>query len=158
MRKRLLTVASLFLFLAFGFVSAASAQTGGVTGTVADAETGETIPGANVQIVELNRGAATNPEGVYEITNVSSGTYTLRVSFVGYQVFQTPIEIPADETITRDIELEPGAIGLDEVVVTGYSQRRRADITGAVTSVESAEIQDVPVQNLSSSCRAVPRV
>src|SRR6056297_974541 len=98
MRKQLLTVASLFLFLAFGFVSAASAQTGGVTGTVADAETGETIPGANVQIVELNRGAATNPDGVYEITSVSAGSYTLRVSFVGYQVFQTPIEIPEDET------------------------------------------------------------
>jgi len=147
MRKRLLTLASLFLALAFGFVSVASAQTGGVTGTVADAETGETIPGANVQIVELNRGAATNPEGVYEITGVASGTYTLRVSFVGYQVFQTPIEIPAGEMVTRDVELESGAIGLDEVVVTGYSQRRRADITGAVSSVESAEIQDVPVQN-----------
>jgi TonB-linked SusC/RagA family outer membrane protein len=151
MLQRLLLTGAFFLGVLLSvFVfdaSIAFAQTGAVTGTVEDAETGETIPGANVQIVELQRGTATDPDGAYEIGNVPVGTHTLRVTFVGYQAFEASIEIEADETLTRNVALESGAIGLDELVVTGYSTRRRADLTGSVSSVSSEDIRDVPVQN-----------
>jgi TonB-linked SusC/RagA family outer membrane protein len=128
-------------------VPAAFAQTGTVTGTVTDAETGETIPGANVALTEINRGAATNPDGEYTISSVPVGTYTLRVSFVGYSAFETEIDVQADQTTTQDVALETGAVGLDEVVVTGYGTQRRADISGSIANVDSEEIQDIPVQN-----------
>ena len=128
-------------------VPAAFAQTGAITGTVTDAEQGETIPGANVALAELNRGAATNIDGEYTIENVPVGTYTLRVTFVGYEPFEAQVTIQANETITRDVALQTGAIGLEEVVVTGYGRQRRADVTGSISNVSSEEIADVPVQN-----------
>ena len=146
MPKQLLTLVSLLLLWA----PVAWAQTGSITGTVSDAETGETIPGANVQLVEVERGAATNPQGVYTISNVPEGSYTLRVTFVGYEAFQGEVSIEANTQTTRDIALETGAIGLDEVVVTGYGSQRRQDITGSISNVSAEEINDVPVQNTES--------
>lgn len=143
MIKKLLSALTLMAL----FVPAAFAQTGTVTGTVTDAETGETIPGANVALTEINRGAATNPDGEYTISSVPVGTYTLRVSFVGYSAFETEISVQADQTTTQDVALEAGAVGLDEVVVTGYGTQRRADVSGSIANVDVEEIQDVPVQN-----------
>jgi len=143
MIKKLLSALTLMAL----FVPAAFAQTGTVTGTVTDAETGETIPGANVALTEINRGAATNPDGEYVISSVVPGTYTLRVSFVGYSAFEAEIVVRANETTTQDAALEAGAVGLDEVVVTGYGTQRRADVSGSIANVDVQEIEDVPVQN-----------
>jgi hypothetical protein len=63
----------------------AQAQTGTIAGTVTDAETGDTLPGANIRIENTDTGASTNAEGQYEITGVEPGTYRFRVSFVGFQ-------------------------------------------------------------------------
>lgn len=121
----------------------AAAQTGTVTGTVTDAESGEPLPGANVQIVELNRGAATNVEGTYSISEVPSGEYTLRVSFVGFQTFEDNIALRTGQTLRRNVELEPDYTGLEEVVVTGIASqtsRARAEVT--VSKVDTEELQE----------------
>ena len=143
MIKKLLSALTLMALI----VPVAFAQTGTVTGTVTDAETGETIPGANVALTEINRGAATNVDGVYTINGVPVGTYTLRVSFVGYSAFEAEVSVQANQTTTQDVTLEAGAIGLDEFVVVGYGTQRRADVSGSIVNVDVQEIQDVPVQN-----------
>src|SRR5699024_8185646 len=68
-----------------------------VSGTVTDEETGEPIPGANIYISELQTGAATDAEGMYEITNIEPGTYSLTASYVGYEEYETTFDISADE-------------------------------------------------------------
>ena len=146
MLKKLLLTATLGLFI----VPMSFAQTGTVTGTVIDAETGEAVPGANAVLVEISSGAATNPNGEYTISGVVAGTYTLRVSFVGYREFETEVTIQADQTTTQDVALEAGALGLDQIVVTGYGTQRRSDISGSITTVETEEIRDIPVQNTES--------
>ena len=144
MMKRLLST----LLLCVLFVPAAVAQTGTVTGQVTEAESGETLPGVNVLLQEIDRGAATNPDGAYTISNVPVGTYTLRVSFVGYNTFETEVTIEADEVVTQNIELEAGAVGLDEVVVTGYGTAQTAgEVTGSISSISEESMQDVPVQS-----------
>ena len=145
LRKLLLTL----LVMVFG-VSFAMAQTGSITGQVIDQETGETVPGANVLLVELDRGAATDAEGTYTINNVPVGTYTLRVSFVGYQTFSQQVQIQAGETLTQNVELASAAVGLDEVVVTGYGTETKREITGSISSVSSEDIEQVPVQNTAA--------
>lgn len=144
MIKRILTAALLFSLLA----PAAWAQTGEITGTVTDGESGEIIPGVNVVLQEIDDGAATDTEGVYLIEDVPSGTYTLRATFVGYTAFETEVTIEPDQRITQDIELTPGDVGLDEVVVTGYgTEQTAAELTGSVSNVEEQDIEDVPVQS-----------
>ena len=127
------------------------AQTGTLTGTVTDSETGDPVPGANVSFVDLNRGAATDVDGNYTIGNVPVGTHTLRASFVGYQTYTTDVTIEANQAVTQDIELNSGAVGLEEVVVTGYGQRKTAgEVTGSVSNISNEDIEDVPAQNVES--------
>lgn len=144
MTRRILT-AALLLSL---FVPAAWAQSGQITGTVTDGQSEETIPGVNVAIQELQQGAVTDSEGVYLIENIPPGTYTLRASFVGYDAFETEVTVEPDQRITQNIELSPGAVGLDEVVVTGYGEEQTAaELTGSVSNVSEEEIEGVPVQS-----------
>ena len=146
--RQLVTTLATGLTLFFLFSPSASAQeTGSITGTVADAETGQTIPGVNVVLVGENLGSATDVDGRYTIPDVPAGTYTLSASFVGYETAEAEITVAAGETLTQDVQLETGAVNLDEVVVTGYGTQRRADVTGSIGKVSSEEIQDVPVQS-----------
>ena len=140
---------STFLFLAI-FAPVALAQSGGVTGKVTDSETGEAVPTANVLVVELQRGAATDADGNYTIENIPPGTYTLRVSFVGYKTFTSKVNIQSGQTITQNVQLEPGAVGLDELVVTGYGVTSKRELTGSITKVSSEDFQNVPAQNTES--------
>lgn len=135
---------SFLCFMAL-FVSTAVAQTGTLTGTVTGPE-GATIPSANVLLQEIQRGAATDANGEYEISNVPVGTYTLRVSFVGYQTYNEQVTIQQGENEVN-IQLSEGQVGLDELVVTGYGAQSKRELTGSISSVSSEEIQDVPTQN-----------
>lgn len=101
-------------------VGTAFAQSGSLSGTVTDAETGEVLPGANVLITELSRGAAVNASGEYEIDDIPTGTYQLRVTFIGYNEMTRSVEISAGENVV-DIALEPG-IAMGEVVVTALGE------------------------------------
>lgn len=118
---------------------AAFAQSGSITGTVTDAETGQTLPGANILIVELSQGAATNIDGKFEITSIPNGTYTVRVTFVGYKSTEKTVEVDAGST-TVDTQLAPDLSGLEEVVVTGIaSSTSKAAAEVSVSRVSAEE-------------------
>ncbi|MEX0748061.1 MAG: carboxypeptidase-like regulatory domain-containing protein, partial [Rhodothermales bacterium] len=76
---------TIVLFLLATPVLALAQNTGKLSGVVTDAQTGETLPGANVIIDGTQMGTATDVDGNYFILGVPVGTYTIRASFVGYQ-------------------------------------------------------------------------
>jgi TonB-dependent starch-binding outer membrane protein SusC len=123
---------------------------GSIEGTITDAQTGETIPGANILVVELERGAASDFDGNFQITNIRPGTYTVTATFVGYRTFRQTVQVQANQTTTLNIELAMGAIGLDELVVSGYAVTTKRELTGSIASVRSQDIQDVTLQNPES--------
>jgi len=147
MLKRLLTILTI---VAFAVPAALAQETGRVTGKVTDAESGDTLPGVNVQLVEIQRGAATNAEGVFRLTGIEPGDYTLRATFVGYQAFETQVTVRAGETTTVNPQLESGAVGLDEVVVTGYASQRGTEVSGSISNVGADELEGLPSQNPQS--------
>lgn len=108
-----------------------------VSGTVYDSNTEEPLPGATVVLEGTDRGTSTNFEGAFEIT-VPTGDETLIVSFIGYQ--RQLVEI--DQRTEIEIYLVPDILVGSELVVTGYSQQRREDITGSVSVVRAEDIQD----------------
>jgi TonB-dependent starch-binding outer membrane protein SusC len=149
--KILRSLSSMMLVLAlFAFTGMAYAQTGSLTGTVTDAETGETIPGANILVTELERGAASDIDGNFTVDNIPAGTYTVNATFVGYSAFEQTVEITAGQETVLNIEMEMGAVGLDELVVAGYAPTTRRELTGSITSVGSDEIESVSLQNAES--------
>ena len=109
-----------------------------ITGTVTDAESGDPLPGATIQVQGTTTGTVTNTEGVYKI-EVSDMEATLVFSFVGYQ----SKTIPINGRTTIDVELEEETTELDEVVVIGYGDRQRKDVTTSVSSIQSEEIEKI---------------
>src|SRR5690606_24252371 len=94
-RKLHVVLLALVLVPVLGF-----AQTGKITGKVTDSKTDEALPGANILVKELGRGAATNIEGTYTISLLEPGTYTLQVSYVGYKTKEQKVEVG-----TQSVEL-----------------------------------------------------
>ena len=119
----------------------ARAQTGTIAGTVIDAETEQVLPGANVVIVGESRGASANAEGQYRIADLDPGTYRLRASFVGYQEKEIEdISVEAGEATQVNFRLTPGVTG-EEVVVVAYGERQQGEVTGAISSVGTEDVE-----------------
>lgn len=120
----------LIVALVFGLIMPlwAYSQTITVTGTVVDGS-GEPLIGATVQQKGTSNGTSTDLDGHYSLTLPSKGTIT--VSYVGYNTQ----EIAVNGRAKIDITLEENAEVLDEVVVVGYGQMKRSDLTGSVVSV-----------------------
>ncbi|MEC3878029.1 carboxypeptidase-like regulatory domain-containing protein [Parapedobacter sp. 10938] len=113
------------------------AQTGGIQGKVSD-EGQQPLVGASVHVVELNRQAGTNEEGNYSFTDVPDGTYTLTVSYIGYEQAERTITV-SGSVQTLDFNLISSGESLDEVVVIGYGTARKRDLTGSVASVQAKD-------------------
>ena len=69
------------------------AQTGTLSGVVTDASTQEPLPGANVAIQEIQKGAATDADGNYRITGIPEGAYSVTISFIGYKQYRQEVQI-----------------------------------------------------------------
>ena len=149
MRTRLLYLFCSLLLLP---MAAGAQDKGTIRGTVTDGQTGETVPGVNVTVVDLQMGAATSGEGTYEITGVPSGTHTLRATFVGYDAREREVTVRPGETTTVNIKLTPSEVSLDEVVVTalGIEQEERS-LGYAATQVEGQRVAEAAEPNLTDA-------
>lgn len=98
--------------------------TGGLKGRVVEFETSQPLPGASVQILELNRGITTDSSGYYRFTGIKAGRYTLKVSFVSYTTENQSVDVKANREETYDIKLQ-GNNQLAEVLVTTTGKMRR---------------------------------
>jgi len=107
-----------------------------VTGVVRDAESGETMPGVNIMIEGTQRGTSTNIDGEFSLT-VPSLDINLVFSFVGYQT----LTVPLDGRTEIDVSISMSALLGDEIVVIGYGDQRRADMTGSISSVSSDVVE-----------------
>jgi TonB-linked SusC/RagA family outer membrane protein len=137
--------------LALAGVTALSAQeTGAVLGSVTDRETGQPLAGAQVMIVELERGVLANNDGRYLFPNVPVGEFTIRVERIGYGGSEQSVTVTAGGSAVADFALQPQAVALDELVVTGYGEQRREDLTGAVSKVSSEQFVQAPAKDAAS--------
>ncbi|MFB6286696.1 MAG: SusC/RagA family TonB-linked outer membrane protein [Candidatus Bipolaricaulia bacterium] len=113
-----------------------------VQGTVTDAADDSPLPGVNVVVKGTTVGTTTDSRGMYQL-RAPSPQDTLVFSFVGFQRRQIPLQGRS----TIDVKMRPEVLKGQEVVVTGYQTQEKANITGAVSSVEPAEIQATPQNN-----------
>ncbi len=94
-------------------------DTGTLSGTVVDAESGETLIGVNIVIEGTTIGTSTDLDGRYSIRDIEAGTYTIIASYVSFQRQTiTGVEINAGEVTTLDLTLQPETEELEDVVVT----------------------------------------
>ena len=137
-----------------GPATAFAQETGTIAGTVVDSTTSEPLPGVNVAVQGLNIGAATGPNGQFEISGVPAGEQTLQSSFVGYSTKSMPVTVEAGETITVNLRLAPQAVGLEDVVVTALGQERtERSITTSVQEVEGGDLAVTDNENFVNSLK-----
>jgi len=127
-RKWILSVS--FLFFA---VSLSYAQQRTVTGKVTSEDEGA-LPGVNIVVQGTVTGTQTDVDGNYSIT-VPGPEAVLVFTFIGY----TPQQVNVGSQATINIELVPAVSTLGEIVVTGYTQQRKKEITSSIANVKSEE-------------------
>jgi TonB-linked outer membrane protein, SusC/RagA family len=135
MKKTLCT-----LLLALLGVCYAYAQTI-VTGVVKDA-TGETLPGASVIIKGTKKGTVTDVNGKFNLKVENPATDVLRITFVGMGEKEVALK---GKTTGIVVTLSSSGKQLDEVVAIGYGTMKKKDLTGAVSSLSTEVIKDLPV-------------
>lgn len=134
MIRRLTIRFMLFLAMVAFIAVSAFAQEGTVSGTVIDAEDGTGLPGASVLVKGTTTGTTTNIDGKFSLT-VEPNT-VLVISYVSYK----EQEITVQPNTTIRVELVPESEVLDELIVIGYGVQKKEDKTGAVSNVESEEL------------------
>lgn len=123
----------------------AYAQGNKVTGTVNDNE-GEPLAGATVIIKGVNRGAVTDQDGRYVLSNVDNDDI-LVFSFLGMKT----IEMTVGNRTVIDATMEPDETFLDETVVIGYSEVRYKDLTGSVGKADIDDMLKTDAGNIAES-------
>lgn len=94
------------------------AEDGIITGRVIDEKTGDALMGANVIVDGMGTGSATDLDGTYRIYNIPAGTYSLRVSYIGYQPKKiSEVIVKEDQVTTLDIVLSTANLQMESVVV-----------------------------------------
>jgi len=148
--KKLSKILHLSFVLAFGMVLTVSAESNAqaekakslnnaavtqqektITGTVRDVQ-GVPLQGVNIVVKGTAEGTITDLDGNFELT-VPENTESVVISFVGMRTQ----EVSMVDRTSLSIVLEAETIGIEEVVAIGYGSQRKADITGAVSSLKS---------------------
>ncbi len=111
-----------------------------ITGTITDAS-GQPLPGATVVIQNTKKGTTTDFDGKYTI-NASKGE-VLEISFVGFSTTR----ITVGDGKIYNVKLDEDAKQLDEVVVVGYGQQKKVNLTGSVATVSFKDEVNQPVSN-----------
>ena len=113
-----------------------------ITGTIVD-EMGVPLSGASVQIKGTATGVAADFDGNFSITVPNEDTILI-VSYIGY----TTMEVEVGNQSNLNIQLQPNASQLDEVLVVGYGTTVKKDVTGAISSVKGEEFRNLPVASV----------
>ena len=130
-----------------GSIGLAFAQTRQVSGTVKGSD-GDALPGVTVVLKGTTIGVSTGADGSFSLTvPTGSKSATLRFSFIGY-VAQ---EVALGDKKTINVTLASDVQSLDDVVVIGFQEVQRRDVTGAVSSVSAQQIKDIPVNSAAEA-------
>ncbi|PJJ08530.1 TonB-linked SusC/RagA family outer membrane protein [Flavobacterium sp. 1] len=117
-----------------------------VTGTVTD-NAGMPLSGVNVTEKSSKNTVTTDFIGKYQI-NVKSDA-TLVFSFIGMR----KMEIPLSGRTVLNTKLQDDTNQLESVVVVGYGSQKKKDLTGAIATIKAADLENLPVTNLSDALR-----
>ena len=123
----------------------ASAQNYEVNGTVVDSN-GMPLPGVSIVVKNTTKGSSTDFDGNFSVPNVQKGE-TLVISYVG----SLTKEIVINNANPLKVTLEDDLQSLEEVVVVGYGTQKKSVVTGAISSVKAAELEDLPVERVEQA-------
>lgn len=119
------------------------AQQGQIAGRVVNAETGEPVEGATVQVVDTDIGALTTSDGSYRLTGVEAGTVSVRVRRLGFASSRRSVTVPPGETVTVNFQLRVARIEMEDIVASVEAAAvQRREVGTTVARVGAEEVED----------------
>ncbi|MBX0290408.1 TonB-dependent receptor [Hymenobacter sp. HSC-4F20] len=125
-------------------VAAQAQQTRQLQGRVLDGTTGEALPGVTVVVKNTTIGATTDGDGKFALSVPEGGDVALTFSYIGY----LPQTVSVGSQTQLKVSLKSDEKALDEVVVIGYGQVKKSDVTGSIVSVKEEDLKKVPSANV----------
>jgi TonB-linked SusC/RagA family outer membrane protein len=134
----------LFILMFFACINIALAQTTTVKGKVSDSK-GEALPGVTVKVNGTNNATITDANGNYSLN--ANANSELTFSYVG---FTTQTERVGSNGVLN-ISLVDAVGSINEVIVVGYGAQKKSVVTGAISSVRAADLENQPVTRIEQS-------
>lgn len=119
-----------------------------ITGRVIDAKTGEPLIGASVIVKTDRQGVATDADGNFSLTTKKEFPLTLHLDFIGYRGLDLDVY---DNSEPVEIKLQENYRFTEEIVVIGYGQQKKGELTGAVTSVNVDQLKSISSSSFNSA-------
>jgi hypothetical protein len=132
------------LILLLSIAGASIAQTGTIRGSIYEKESGEPVIFTNVYLKGTTMGAASDVNGLYVISLIPPGNYTLMVTSMGYDSLTMEVLVKADDIITKNLFLDKASVTLDEVNISAERQEARTETKTSVSKVTPKEITKIP--------------
>ena len=143
-------------------VTESSPRQGVLRGRIID-KGNQTLPGASIYIEKLQMGVTSDVNGFFTLSNLEPGTYTVKVSYVGYSPVELKLTIPTGKTLEHDFVLNEG-VELQEVVVGGTFQGQRRALSqqrsmlGMGHVVNADQVGKFPDSNIGDALKRIPGI
>lgn len=118
-----------------------------ILGTVISATDAEPVIGANVQLKGKSVGTVTDIDGTFRLSVTE--TDILVISYIGFET----LEIPVEGRSELHIKLLEDTRLLDEIVAVGYTTQRKVDLTGAVSTVNVSDVENISSGNVMQALK-----
>jgi TonB-dependent receptor len=157
--ERKLLILSMFVMLSGSLFGQAALH-----GIVVDSLTHEGLVGASIVLAGTSQGAATNMDGEYKITNITEGTYKIRVSYVGYETKTFSYTFKNDKSVELSFQLSTRRVEGKTIVVTAQAQGQLSAIneqlssTKIVNVVSAEKMKELPDANIAESIGRLPGI
>ncbi|MBQ8521334.1 MAG: TonB-dependent receptor, partial [Bacteroides sp.] len=163
--KKIVTTVSLALLMLAGAESAvagnneAAPKTGVIRGRVID-NVQQTLPGASIYIEKLQTGVISDINGFYSLPNLEPGTYTVKVTYVGYNPVEAKLTVPEGETLEWDIVMNEG-VELQQIEVKGAFQGQKKAVNmqkngmGITNVVSADQVGKFPDSNIGDALKRI---
>lgn len=134
-------------------------ENGTIKGKIYDAATKTPLAGATIALKGTTFGTYTDKKGEFVFLSIKPGSYTLSVSFIGYQAVTKKVTVESGKVAEIVAELSEGAVNLDEVVTTGtISERSVRAVANPVSIITAKEIEGRNLTNLSNILESIPGI
>ena len=119
-----------------------------IAGRVLD-EHKESLAGAHIFLKETSFGTIANGDGKFRLKDIPAGTYTIGVSFIGYETFSQSVDVNDKATLSLDLVMKPGDIQLADLVVSASAEQ-------PVNTLSPLDIKLRPTNTSQDILRMVP--
>ena len=132
----------LFLFLII--TNNLFAQTGNIRGFVYEKESGEPVMFCNVFLQGTTIGATTDINGMYNISKVNTGNYTLVVTYIGYDTTKIKISLNKGQVLNQNLEIGKASVKLNEVKISAEREEMRTEVKAAAIKIGKQDLEMMP--------------